>query len=49
MSQMRVKPTTMRSYRQIFESHVLPQLGDRPIQKLTPREFDAPLCITCPE
>jgi integrase len=40
MMQMQVKPTTFRGYRQVMESHVLPAIGDRPIQKLRPRELE---------
>ena len=32
----RVKPTTFHSYRQNFELHVIPVLGQRPVQQLTP-------------
>jgi integrase len=41
MIEMRIKPTTLRGYRQTMEQHVLPVIGYRPIQKLTPRELDA--------
>jgi hypothetical protein len=40
MMQTHVKPTTFRGYRQVMESHVLPVIGDRPIQKLRPRELE---------
>ena len=40
MIQTRVKPTTFRGYRQGMEHHVLPVIGDRPIQKLRSRELD---------
>jgi integrase len=41
MVQTRVKPTTFRGYRQVMRCHVLPVIGDRPIQKLRPHELDA--------
>lgn len=41
MMRTRVKPTTLRGYRQVMESHVLAVIGDRPIQRLRPRELDA--------
>jgi integrase len=41
MIKTRIKPTTFRGYRQTMEQHVLPAIGSRPIQKLTPRELDA--------
>ena len=40
MIQTRVKPTTFRGYRQVMEHHLLPVIGDRPIQKLRPGELD---------
>ncbi len=40
MMQTRIKPTTYRGYRQVMDRHVLPVIGSRQIQKLTPRELD---------
>ena len=36
MTEPRVKPTTFHSYRRNLELHVLPTLGHRPLQQLTP-------------
>jgi hypothetical protein len=36
MTATRVKPTTLRSYRRSLEIHVLPTLGSKRLQQLTP-------------
>ena len=36
MTEPRVKPTTFHSYRRNLELHVLPTLGQKPLQQLTP-------------
>lgn len=41
MTEMRVKPSTFHSYRRNLEIHVLPVLGTRPIQQLTPLMLNA--------
>jgi integrase len=40
MMETRVKPTTLRGYRQTMQDYVLPALGAGRIQKLTTRELD---------
>jgi integrase len=41
MTETRVKPSTFDSYRRNMESHVLPQLGRKPLQQLTPPMLNA--------
>ena len=36
MTEGRVKPTTFHSYKRNLEIHVLPAIGSRPLQQLTP-------------
>lgn len=41
MTQTRVKPSTYDSYRSNMDTHVLPALGNRPLQQLTPPMLNA--------
>jgi integrase len=41
MTEMRVKPSTFHSYRRNLEIHVLPVIGSRPLQHLTPLMLNA--------
>lgn len=41
MTETRVKPSTFHSYRRNLEIHVLPVLGSRPLQQLTPLMLNA--------
>jgi len=41
MTEGRVKPTTFHSYRQNLEIHVLPVIGSRPLQQITPLMLNA--------
>jgi len=41
MTQTRVKPSTYDSYRSNMDTHVLPTLGNRPLQQLTPPMLNA--------
>ena len=41
MTEMRVKPSTFDSYRRNIEIHVLPELGGKPLQQLTPLMLNA--------
>lgn len=41
MTEGRVKPTTFHSYRRNLEIHVLPLIGSRPLQQLTPLMLNA--------
>lgn len=41
MTEMRVKPSTFHSYRRNLEIHVLPAIGSRPLQQVTPLMLNA--------
>jgi len=41
MTEARVKPSTFDSYRRNLENHVLPALGNKPLQQLTPPMLNA--------
>ncbi len=41
MTEMRVKPSTFHSYRRNLQIHVLPVIGSRPLQQITPLMLNA--------
>jgi integrase len=41
MTEARVKPTTFHSYKRNLEIHVIPHVGSRPVQQLTPLMLNA--------